>query len=266
MGENGEHAFDAKRFARVDARDATPGDGRGDDAAIGEAAFVELAGILRRAGDLGAAVDAGDGLSDVAVHGAAHAIFFVDCDCGVPCAACESVRTIARRARSILKSLWVCALAPRSSTPAARAKAALVGLRAPSTASAAVSRHGLWATPPSARRASDDPAAVELERGGDRDEGERVGGAVADLQVGVVLGEAFGGQLDRRDELVRCEVGVEVRRVAGQAMELGERDGALAAGPATRTMALERGERDAHVGGVGGDAGFAGAEDRVVCG
>ena len=33
------------------------------------------------------------------------AIFLLDCDCGVPRAACVSARTMARRASSILKAL-----------------------------------------------------------------------------------------------------------------------------------------------------------------
>ena len=59
VGEHVEHALDAQRLAGVDARDAALGDGRVDDAAIGEAGDVELAGIFGLAGDLGAAVDAG---------------------------------------------------------------------------------------------------------------------------------------------------------------------------------------------------------------
>ena len=51
------------------------------------------------------------------------------------------------------------------------------------------------------------------------------------------------------------QIGVELRRVAGQAMEVGERDGALAGRPRDMDLGLERGERDAHVGRVRGDAG-----------
>ena len=61
MGEDGEHALDPQGLARIDPRDAAFGDGRLDDAAIGEPGHVELAGIFRGAGDLVAAVDAGDG-------------------------------------------------------------------------------------------------------------------------------------------------------------------------------------------------------------
>ena len=103
--QHGEHAFDAHGRAGVDVRDAALGNRRADDAPMGEAGNVELGGILCGAGDLRDAVDAGCGGSDVRCHGVAHAIFLLDCDCGVPRAACESARTMARRARSILNVL-----------------------------------------------------------------------------------------------------------------------------------------------------------------
>ena len=104
MGEHVDHAVDAQRFAGVDARDAPFRDGRLDDIAMDEAGDIELAGIFGLAGDLGPAVDAGRRCSDIGCHGA-HRIFLSDCDCGVPRAAWLSVRTMARRASPILKSL-----------------------------------------------------------------------------------------------------------------------------------------------------------------
>ncbi len=68
VGEHVEHAFDTQRLAGVDARDAPLRDGRFDDAAIGEAAGVEFAGIFGFASDLGAAVDAWGGSADVIHH------------------------------------------------------------------------------------------------------------------------------------------------------------------------------------------------------
>ena len=104
MREHVEHVFDRQRATCVDLRDAAFGDGRGDDAAIGEVGGFELAGVLRRAGDLGASVDAGGRGADIRCHGA-HRIFLLDWTCGVPFAACVKVRTMARRASSILKAL-----------------------------------------------------------------------------------------------------------------------------------------------------------------
>ena len=54
-----------------------------------------------------------------------------------------------------------------------------------------------------------------------------------------------------------------MRRVAGQAVELGEGDGALAARPGDADDRLQRGQRDAHVRRVDGDALLARAQDRV---
>ena len=106
VGEHGRHAFDAHRGAGIEADNATLRDRRRDDAAVEDAAgHIELGGVFRSAGDLGDAVDAGGGRTDVGCHGCAQAIFLDDWDCGVPRAACVSARTRQRRARSILKVL-----------------------------------------------------------------------------------------------------------------------------------------------------------------
>ena len=57
------------------------------------------------------------------------------------------------------------------------------------------------------------------------------------------------------------EIAVALRRVAGQAMEIRERDYALAGRPGHMNPGLEGGQRHAHVGGMHRDAGLAGAED-----
>jgi hypothetical protein len=62
MRQHVDHAFNGKRLARVDARDAALGDGGCNDAGMRKTGRIELAGVFRRAGDLGAAIDA-----DVAV-------------------------------------------------------------------------------------------------------------------------------------------------------------------------------------------------------
>src|SRR5215475_13423027 len=93
---------------------------------MGEAGRIELAGVFRSTRNLGATVDTGCVGADVSGHWRvpAQRIFLLDCDCGVPAAACVSARTMARRARSILNALCAKALAPCSNTSAARTKAA----------------------------------------------------------------------------------------------------------------------------------------------
>src|SRR6266849_5908982 len=108
-----------------------------------------------------------------------------------------------------------------------------------------------------------DRAGLDIEPDRDRHEGERIRQAIADLEIGVVVGKAFGRQLDRRDDLVRPQIAVELRRIARQTMEIGKRDAALAALAGRQHARLEGGERDAHVRGVGGDAMLARPQDRV---
>ena len=108
-----------------------------------------------------------------------------------------------------------------------------------------------------------DRAALDVEADRDRHEGERIRQAITDLQIGVVLGKAFGRQFDRRDDLVRPQIAVELRRIARQAMELGKRNAALAAPAGRQHTRLEGGERDAHVRGMRGDAMLARSQDRV---
>src|SRR5262245_58248188 len=108
-----------------------------------EAWNVELRGIFGSAGDLGDAVDAGGWGADVFLHGDAQAIFLWDCDCGVPRAAWLSARTMARRARSILKVLWPKPRASRRTRSAARANVASSAFCPRSAASACRFRHGL---------------------------------------------------------------------------------------------------------------------------
>ncbi len=79
----------------------------------------------------------------------------------------------------------------------------------------------------------------------------------------MVPGEAFGRQLDRSDDLVGAQIAVEVRCVAGQAMEIGEGDAAFATRAGREHARVESGKRNTHVGGMRRDAVFAGAEDRV---
>src|SRR5262249_48942009 len=149
-----DHAFDLLRGGCVDACDAAFRDCRGDDAAVKETGRVELSGIFCLAGDFRDAIDAGDASADVRCHDYPQTIFLDDCDCGVPRAACVSARAMQRRARSILKVLCAYPLASCSSKSAARAKVAALAGCPRSADSACGSRHGLCATPPSAKRPS----------------------------------------------------------------------------------------------------------------
>ena len=67
-------------------------------------------------------------------------------------------------------------------------------------------------------------------------------------------------------DLVRLQIGVELRRVAGQAMEVREGDGALAVRPVTCTFASSAASATHMSEGWVGDAVLAGAEDRVHAG
>ena len=65
MREHVDHACNGERLARVDTRDAAFGDRRRNDAGMRETGRVELAGVFRCAGDLGAAINAGCSGTDV---------------------------------------------------------------------------------------------------------------------------------------------------------------------------------------------------------
>jgi hypothetical protein len=108
-----------------------------------------------------------------------------------------------------------------------------------------------------------DRIAVKLQSRGNRHQRKRIGQPVADFQIRIVLGEALRRKLDRRDDLVGVQIGVALRRIAGQAVEIGKRHGALALGAGDVNSRRQRGERHAHIGRMGGDAGLARAEDGV---
>ena len=69
-----------------------------------------------------------------------------------------------------------------------------------------------------------DHAALHLEAGGHRDKGEGVRGAIAHLAIGRAGGDPVRRQRHRNDELARLEHGVDLRRVARQAVERGQRN------------------------------------------
>jgi hypothetical protein len=112
-------------------------------------------------------------------------------------------------------------------------------------------RFGLPVTPRLVRDSAEreprllDGVVFDVEAHRDRYEGERIRQAIADFQIGVVGGKAFGRQFDRRDDLVRPQIGVDLRRIARQAVEVGKQNAALAARAGREHARLEGGERDA---------------------
>src|SRR5689334_13863264 len=124
------------------------GDRRGDDKTKGQSGYDVLGGVFRCAGNLRLPVDPGRRLAQIAGTqvghiGSAHLTRLSVCDCGVPFAAWLKARTMARRASSILKSLWP---KPRASLRTLAATCVNDSRRggAPiNCASARRSRHGL---------------------------------------------------------------------------------------------------------------------------
>ena len=157
---------------------------------------------------------------------------------------------MARRASSILKLLW-----PK---PRASAQHDIRGLPECRFAYGLARKRRLGARvaprlmcDTAQRQAGSLDAAVrELERSGNRDERKRVGQAIADFQIGVVAGKAGRRQLDRNDDLARFEVVVALGRVAGQAMELVDRNRARPVRAGYMYLGLEQRQGDAHVGGL----------------
>src|SRR5215831_11567801 len=92
-----------------------------------------------------------------------------------------------------------------------------------------------------------DGVAVKLEANRDRYQRKCIGEPIANLEIRVVRLEAPRRQLDRRNELVGLEVGVALRRIAGQAMEVCECNRALPAGPRHMHAGFQHGQRHAHV-------------------
>src|SRR5207249_11582360 len=110
------------------------------DSAMHLARHVELGGVGGAAGDLLAAVDAADGLSDESGgHARAPAV--------------STARTMARCISSILKSLCPRPCAPSAASAAAERSAAGSRLAPARAASTCRTRQGLVPTPPRAMRA-----------------------------------------------------------------------------------------------------------------
>src|SRR6185437_9861099 len=152
MCQHGQDALNAHGRTTLNTRDAALGDGRSYDAPVGQAGNVVLGRVLCSPRDLRESIDAGCAGTDVR-HDAAHVIRLSECDCGMPRAACESARMMALRASLILNVLRPKPLASCRTISAASANAVSPASLPRSDASASKLRHGLWETPPSARRA-----------------------------------------------------------------------------------------------------------------
>ena len=108
-----------------------------------------------------------------------------------------------------------------------------------------------------------DGAAIEFKPNRDRHQRKRIRQPVANLDVCVVCRKSLRRQLDRDDQFVGIEIGVALRRVAREPVEIRERDLSFAARTGDMDLCLEHGQRHAHVGRMHRDAGVARAEDRV---
>ena len=233
----------------IDGVDLAGGDGGDHGRGVGDALDRLLEGVAGLAGDLDAAVDPGERGAD-ALRRDAHAV------------SSESVRTITLCANCTLKALSRRGCAASSSASAASANASAVGSRPRRTLLRPL-------RPP--RHVGDaaerDPdvlhrAVLQLHRGGDGEHREREARPVADLPIR----RARGGraELDGGDQVAGVEDGVVLRLVAGQPVQAGDRDRALAVGAEHVDVRADGGQRDRHVRGVGGDAVLGVAEDREV--
>ena len=120
---------------------------------------------------------------------------------------------------------------------------------------------GLGADASQGNADEDQLAAADLGHDGRRGEGKFVRGAVAQFEVDLLALGLGRGQSDKGDEVARLKHVFPLRRVAGDQEELADGNVALALRALDVNGRFESGEGDVHVGGVGGDAVFAGAQD-----
>src|SRR5262249_48659169 len=142
--ENPQDSVDLLGSRGINPLDSSFGHVARHHKSVGDVWHGVFKGVLRIARDLRGPVNPVDGLADI---GGCHAVLPIR-------AACCNARTTARRASSILKVLWAKPCAPRMMVSPTASKWSLVALIPFNMASASRFRHGLWATPPSARRVS----------------------------------------------------------------------------------------------------------------
>ena len=267
--EHVEHAVDRQRIGGMDAPDPSLGDGRRDDEAVRQTGDVVLGRVSRRARHLRPALDPRGRLAEKArcnggcAHGTLPLTRLSACDCGFPSAGLrQGAHDRAARQFDLEVVVPEAARAAQHRVGAAR-KALARGRRAVELSLGFAIAPRLVGDAAEREARLPDSAAFDFEPDRDRNERERIGQAVADLEIGIVPGKALGRQLDRGDDLVGTQIAVDLRRVAGQAVEVGEGDAALARRAGRQHARIKRGQRNAHVGRMRGDAMFAGAEDRV---
>jgi hypothetical protein len=108
-----------------------------------------------------------------------------------------------------------------------------------------------------------DTVVVVREDGGDRNQGKRIGRAVAHFAIDLPA-RGRRRQHHRSDQLARREHRFDIRRFAGRAIERVDREGAgRAVGRDSLDSRIVRGHGDGHVGRVRGDAIVAHAEHGV---
>src|SRR6516162_8242089 len=84
-----------------------------------------------------------------------------------------------------------------------------------------------------------------------------------ELRLGLTVAPRLVRDAAERQTRLLDRVALDLRRIAGQAMEFGKRNAALAVFAGCQHARLEGGERDAHVRGMRGDAVLARPQDRV---
>ena len=175
----------------------------------------------------------------------------------------SNVRTIRLRASGTLNALPGNGRASASSVSAARRKASSVAGAPRNVDSAFQARQGLSATPPSAIRASRTAVGyIQGRRHGDERKGRRH--AVAHRAVGRARGEIQWRQVDSRDLFAMHEHGVPFGLVAGEAVEVCQRNRPLSRGSEGADQRVERNQRHGQIGRMRGDTRRRGAEDRQV--
>jgi hypothetical protein len=105
-----------------------------------------------------------------------------------------------------------------------------------------------------------DTALPQVERDRGRDQRELVGFPVANLEVEGAACAPRSGDEERHDHVAGRQRRLDVGRSAGAAMQVGERDAAVAPGADDVDHRVERDQRLGEIPGIGGDAMIARAE------
>ena len=172
----------------------------------------------------------------------------------LPSVSSSSARTTVRFTKDTLKPFADSGLAPSAATDAASSKDACVAGAPRKAASTAEQppRHGRHAT--DRHPGVDDARVPDVQRDRGGAQRELVGLPVPHLDVGGARRPVQPRDKDLADQLTRAQVVLHVGRVTGQAVEVGQRDGAASVGADQPDLRVERDQRDGHVAGVGGHA------------